>query len=315
VSGTQAVIEPADEAFHSPGPEEQWSDSLYFGGGDARSGAAFYSRIGWRPNEQRIEGAVGVWLPDGRFLLAFAREEAPASEPPAGDGAAAGPVAYECASPLELWRLRFDGAGRLFARAEDVGEARDAYETVALGGELLFTAWIAPFEFHSGLTQGVARRHYEQPGSVAGVLTVGGDRIPFAGAGMRDHSWGVRDWQGVPYWRWMGMLVDPDTFVLLNNVGTADGGETVGGCLMLGGELAPIVTGATEGDQRGFVARASDELGREVELCGEAVSVAPLRQRREGRLTLVNEGLTRLRWDGREGLGISEWLVQMDADA
>ena len=40
------------------------------------------------------------------------------------------------------------------------------------------------------------------------------------------------------------------------------------------------------------------------------MSVAPLRQRRDGRLTLVNEGLTRLRWEGHEGLGISEYLVQ-----
>ena len=40
------------------------------------------------------------------------------------------------------------------------------------------------------------------------------------------------------------------------------------------------------------------------------MSVAPLRQRRDGRLTLVNEGLTRLSWDGHEGLGISEYLTQ-----
>jgi hypothetical protein len=111
--------------------------------------------------------------------------------------------------------------------------------------------------------------------------------------------------------------VDPDTFVLVNNVGLADGGETVGGCLMRDGRLAPIVSGSTEseldpelGCQRRFTARASDELGREAELRGEAVSVAPLRQRRDGRLTLVNEGLTRLSWEGHEGLGISEYLFQ-----
>jgi hypothetical protein len=134
---------------------------------------------------------------------------------------------------------------------------------------------------------------------------------------MRDHSWGVRDWQGVPYWRWFGMLVDPDTFLLVNNVGTADGGETAGGCLKQDGELAPIVACETEseldpelGCQRRFRARIRDELGREARLEGEAVSVAPLRQRRDGRLTLVNEGLTRLHWNGREGYGLSEFLVQ-----
>ena len=66
------------------------------------------------------------------------------------------------------------------------------------------------------------------------------------------------------------------------------------------------------GSQRRFTARARDELGREATLHGEAVSVAPLRQRRDGRLTNVFEALTRLRWNGHEGLGISEYLVQSD---
>jgi hypothetical protein len=311
VATTQPVFTPADEGFHAPGPEEQWSDSLYFGGGDGR-GLAFYTRIGRRPNEDRIEGALGIWLPDGRFVLAFGREEDT-------EEIAAGPVAYECALPFELWRVRIEGAGRAFARAEDVALARDRFQEVELRGDLRFCAWTEPIAFASGLTPGVAATHYEQPGSVAGVLEVADRRVPLAGRGMRDHSWGVRDWQGVPYWRWFGMVVDPDTFLLVNNVGTADGGETVGGCLMRDGIPSPIVACQTEseldpelGCQRRFTAHARDDLGREARLEGEAVSVAPLRQRRDGRLTHVNEGLTRLRWDGHEGYGISEYLVQAD---
>ncbi len=309
--------EPADEGFHVPGPEEQWSDSLYFGGGDARSGLAFYSRIGLRPNEGRIESALGVWLPaqrpglPPRFLLAFARGDAPAE--PAGAPIAAGPLTYDCAVPFEHWRIRVDGEARLWARAEDLGEHPDAHQRLHVSGELRFAAWTAPFAFASGLTESVAARHYEQPGSVSGVLTVGEERFAVAGAGLRDHSWGVRDWQGVPYWRWMGMLVDPDHFLLVHNVGTPARTEVVGGCLMLGGELSPVVAGRTEGTQRDFVAHATDALGRTATLRGAAQSIAPLRQRRDGRLTIVNEGLTRLEWLGHEGLGISEWLVQHDA--
>jgi hypothetical protein len=307
-----AELTAGDEAFHVPGAEEQWSDSLYFGGGDGR-GTAFYTRIGVRPNEGIQEGALGVWLPDGRFVLAFGR----AAD---SEDIACGPVTYECGLPFELWRIRVDGVGRAFACAEDVAVRRDAYEEVTLAGELRFCAWTEPFSFVSGLTTGVATSHYEQPGSISGVLEVGGERVPLAGAGMRDHSWGVRDWQGVPYWRWFGMLVDPDTFLLVNNVGTADGGETAGGCLKRDGLLAAIVACETEseldpelGCQRRFRAQIRDELGREAELEGEAISVAPLRQRRDGRLTHVNEGLTRLRWEGREGYGLSEWLVQVAA--
>ncbi len=146
------------------------------------------------------------------------------------------------------------------------------------------------------------------------MLVVGEERFPVHGAAMRDHSWGVRDWQAVPYWRWMGMLVDPDHFLLVNNVGVRDEhgatAETVGGCMMLGGELAPVVSGSTEGTQRDFVAHATDALGRTATLRGAAISVAPLRQRRDDRLTIVHEGLTRLEWLGHETFGISEWLEQ-----
>lgn len=314
---TATEFDVRDEAFHAPGPEEQWSDSLYFGGGDARSGLAFYARIGARPNEGVIEAALGVWLPPTRpglpprFVLAFARAAAPADLP--GAPIAAGPVTFTCGVPFEHWRLGVDGQARLWARAEDLGEHPEAHQKVAVSGELRFTAWVPPFHFGSGLTNAVASRHYEQPGSVSGVLVVGDERFPVHGAGMRDHSWGVRDWQSVPYWRWMGMLVDPDHFLLVNNVGVrGDHGvtETVGGCLMLGGDLAPVVSGSTEGTQHDFVAHATDALGRTATLRGAAISVAPLRQRRDERLTTVNEGLTRLEWLGHEAFGISEWLEQ-----
>jgi hypothetical protein len=290
-----------DERFHDPGPDEQWSDSLYFGGGDAAT--TLYTRIGRRPNEGRVEGALGIWLPDGRFVLGFGRA-------PDSDQIAAGPVAYECGLPFELWRIRVAGKGRAYARAEDLALAPGDHEEVELGGELRFTAW----------TGAVARHHYEQPGSLSGVLEVGGERIPIAGRGMRDHSWGVRDWQAVPYWRWFGIVVDPDNFLMINNVGTAAGGETAGGLVMRDGVASEVASCETEseldpelGCQRRFVARATDALGRKAVLEGEAFSVAPLRQRRDRRLTLVNEGRTRLRWDGHEGLGISEYLTQTPA--
>jgi len=307
-------LDVRDEAFHAPEPHDQWSDSHYLGGADARSGLVFYARIGARPNEGVVEGALGVWLPPTRpglpprFLLAFARDPAPAELPSAP--VAAGALTFTCDLPLERWTIAVDGGARLWARAEDLGEHPAAHQEVHVTGELRFSGWVPPFEFESGLTSAVAGRHYEQPGSITGELTVNGERFPIDGAGLRDHSWGVRDWQGVPHWRWMGMLVDPDHFLLVNNVGLESGAEVVGGCLMLGGELAPIVTGRTEGTQRDFVAHATDALGRTATLRGAAISVAPLRQRRDERLTIVHEGLTRLEWLGHESFGISEWLEQ-----
>ena len=310
-----APITSAHEAWQPAGGEEQWSDSFYFGGGDGQ-GLAFYSRIGRRPNEGVTEGALGIWLPGQGFLLSFARTSADDDL-----GIAAGPVTFDCNVPLVLWELRFDGAGRLFERAEHIATARDDYRKVPVTGTLRFTAWGDPLEFASGLTQGVATRHYEQPGSIAGVLEVDGRRHGLAGRGMRDHSWGVRDWQRVPWWRWFGMVVNPDNFVMLNNVGTPDGGETAGGFMMRDGEIAAIESCETTseldpelGCQRAFEARAADTRGRTTVLRGRAVEVAPLRQRRDGRLTHVNEGLTEYEWEGHQGTGISEYLMQTAAD-
>jgi hypothetical protein len=300
----------AHEGWQRPGPEEQWSDSFYFGGGDGR-GLAFYSRIGRRPNEGIVEGALGVWLPEQGFLLSFARERS--DEPSIACGAAL----FECLEPLRSWELLFEGHGRLFERAEHIATRREDYREVHVTGSLLFTAWGSPLSFRSGLSTPVASSHYEQPGSLSGAIAVEGLRRPVEGKGIRDHSWGVRDWQQVPYWRWFGFIADPENFLMLNNVGLTDGGETAGGFLMRGGVLAPIVTGATEseldselGYQRSFRASATDEQGRETLLEGRALEVASLRQRRAGRLTLVNEALTEYRWEGRSGTGISEYLVQ-----
>jgi hypothetical protein len=304
-----AEITPACERWQAPGSEEQWSDSFYFGGGDGQ-GLAFYSRVGRRPNEDVTEGAVGIWLPGQGFLLSFARAGL-------AEQVEAGPVRFDCELPLKLWELRFEGAGRLFERAEHVATRREDHETVEFRAALRFTAWREPLSFRSGLTEGVATSHYEQPGSIAGTIEVAGRRHPLAGRGMRDHSWGLRDWQAVPYWRWFGMIADPDNFLVLNNVGTRDGDEVAGGYLMRDGVLSPIESCDTEsqldpelGCQRTFVARARDAAGRETTLAGRAVEVAPLRQRRDGRVTHVNEGLTEYEWEGRRGTGISEYLIQ-----
>jgi hypothetical protein len=307
------------ESWQPPGSEEQWSDSFYFGGGDGR-GLAFYTRIGRRPNERVTEGALGAWLPGQGFLLSFARtpEASPPSPASAAPPIAAGPLAFECMLPLVLWEIRLEGEGRLFERAEHLATKRDAYRTVKVSVALRFTAWGDPLSFASGLADGVATEHYEQPGSVSGTLVVDGHRHAPAGRGMRDHSWGVRDWQQVPYWRWFGMVADPDNFIVLNNVGLRGGGETAGGFMMRDGEIAPIARCETDseldpdlGAQRSFTARATDALGRETTLTGHALEVAPLRQRRDGRLTHVNEALTEYEWEGRHGTGISEYLIQM----
>ena len=211
-----------------------------------------------------IEGALGIWLPPTRaglpprFLLAFARDPSPADL--AAAPIAAGALTLHCGVPFEQWTIAVDGDARLWARAEDLGEHPKRTE-----GDRQRRAALRRVGAAVPLRVRPDERGRRASLRAAGLgqrrADVSGERLTIDGAGLRDHSWGVRDWQGVPYWRWMGMLVDPEHFLLVNNVGLESGAEVVGGCLMLGGELSPIVTGRTEGTQRDFVAHATDELG------------------------------------------------------
>ena len=187
-------ITAAHESWQEPGAEEQWSDSFYFGGGDGR-GLAFYSRIGRRPNEGVTEGALGIWLPGQGFLLTFARTGGRATT-----AIAAGPVAFELRRAAgRCGRSRFDGAGRLFERAEHIATDRDAYRTVD-GRRRPAVHRLGRAAVVRLRPRGRGRQPTttSSPARSPGAIVVDGRRHALAGRGMRDHSWGVRDWQGVP---------------------------------------------------------------------------------------------------------------------
>jgi hypothetical protein len=59
--------------------------------------------------------------------------------------------------------------------------------------------------------------------------------------------------------------------------------------------------------------RATDKMERVHELRGDLLRVAGLPSERDGKKTLVNEGLARWTYEGRTGTGIAEYLHQLDA--
>ena len=46
----------------------------------------------------------------------------------------------------------------------------------------------------------LAAEHYEQSGKVHGTMSVSGRHYTIEGTGHRDHSWGVRNWEGFRSW-------------------------------------------------------------------------------------------------------------------
>ena len=59
---------------------------------------------------------------------------------------------------------------------------------------------------------------------------------------------------------------------------------------------------------------ATDAGGRVHVLRGDVLRIAPVPHEVGGRRTMLNEGLARWTYEGREGFGIAEYLHQLDAD-
>jgi hypothetical protein len=92
----------------------------------------------------------------------------------------------------------------------------------------------------------------------------------------------------------------------------------VGGVVVRGMELDPVreATVVAEYEENGLYhrrveARIATESGEELEIEGSVKGFIPLRNRRDGRVTHIGEGMTEWRWGDRVGYGLSEFLRQV----
>lgn len=109
--------------------------------------------------------------------------------------------------------------GGLRLRKTGFGEpARVEYESAKAKLNFTFTGSHSPFSYRAnpdGLPAWFAANRYEQTGTIAGSIEVGGRTIALEGMAHRDHSWGNRDW-GVPHhWKWF-VAYTPDGSRMVN---------------------------------------------------------------------------------------------------
>jgi hypothetical protein len=97
-----------------------------------------------------------------------------------------------------------------------------------------------------------------------------------------------------------------------------DGVETRGGFVHRGRDLVLVDDLRIDTDFAGpervherIRATLSCRDGTTLEVEGRVLSLIPLRNRREGRVTRISEGMTEWRCDGRTGYGLSEYLDQV----
>src|SRR5262249_42063888 len=153
-----------------------------------------------------------------------------------------------------------------------------------------------------GMAHGFARGHTEQQMAITGSVAVGDQAFYVsAGLGLRDHSWGPRVWQSIWWYRWITASFDGLGIGCTLRGEEASDRRNVNGFLYDrrrygDGHVVPVrdIDLTSEYDDEGFVLHndvvvtTDDHAYR---LHGEVWSSIPLRNRREGKVTRLTEGM------------------------
>ena len=304
--GIEIRLGPEDEYMH-PGPEPTFNESMYFNTYDPVADVGAFVRIGNRPNEGHAEVTTCVYLPDGRVAFMFGRPTIEHNE-----RFEAGGARFEVVTPFEELRVAYDGKVVMLEEPLDMADPRAAftsnpYEQCSI--DLVFGGASQPWggePVHKVEREGeeFAKGHYEQLTTATGTIAVGDLSFAVSGRGLRDHSWGPRTWQAPWYYRWLTVNMGDGTGMMLSRIARKDADGVRQGFAWDGEQLL-AVTGVRlstlwQGDDRyhatvnaTFTLEHPDGHSMERELTGHVLNLIPLRNRREGRVTRISEGLTR----------------------
>jgi hypothetical protein len=287
------TIGPEDEGRHPAGTEPLWGESWYFDFAHPDGSLGGYVRLGLYPNL----GVAWYWaylVRAGQALVAVRDHELDLPRGRAlevrGEGLWS---ALTCEEANSHWSIGLE------AFAVALEDPADAYrgergDRVAFGLDLEWEAAGALFPY-SLLTR------YEQPCTVHGEILLGEDRVPFAGPGQRDHSWGVRDWWVLP-WCWTaGRLVDGTAFHGVTAPGFSTG--------YVGRQDVSSVSVETTVGEEGLPSSALLAVG-DLSLTAAPAGQAPiLLEAPDGRRSRFPRALCHFTApDGRTGVGWTEWL-------
>ena len=313
---------PEDDYTHELGPEPNFNESMYFNFFDRERQIGGFVRLGNRANEGRAEMTVTVFLPDGRALFAFKRAEISHN-----DAFDAGGLRFEVIEPTETLRTVYRGRVLELADPRSMSDPRKAFtqspkrelsldlEHRAVGP--MYGGRASRSEQSREAEQQFAKAHYEQHMQVHGTLTVDGEPLSIEGFGLRDHSWGPRYWQAIHGYEWLTLNFGADFGAMVSVIRRVEGEEKAHGVVVRGDSLLRVTEvklRAEYEDDTLYHRRVFADLGLEngetLAIEGTVRGFIPLRNRRDGRVTHIGEGMTEWRCGDRVGYGLSEFLRQ-----
>ncbi|MGR8921366.1 MAG: DUF7064 domain-containing protein [Gammaproteobacteria bacterium] len=316
------LLEASDEFNHEPGPEPNFNESVYVNAFDPERRCGGWLRLGNRVNEGHAEAQVCLYLPDGRIACQFQRPELHDN-----NAFAAGGLSYEVVEPLSEVAMRYEGELMLLDDPSVLREPRRMFETaprvpasvrVGLAGTSpVYGGEPASDEQETMYGRDFSFGHLFQHGAGRMEIRLGDEALVFDGCGWRDHSWGPRYWTNIWFYRLFIANFGPRHGLCLLKITGRDGVTRRHGVLQVDGDYEEI----TDLDVMTDWSPAKDpvrvRLGvrtarRGVSLRGEVLTLAPLRNRRrvgdELLACRIAEGLTAWDWDGRRGVGMTEYI-------
>lgn len=322
-----------DELMHPTGSDPAWSESYYFNFVDPDSGLAMFTRMGFRPGSGWADGLHAVYLPGKRIAFTYGRRDIQSDLSSYDGDLSAGDLRLVCIEPHKQWRVQYHGPAQDIADGEILLMRRKErpdgwYVPATLSMDLLFDCLTEPHYAGRG-----ERGHFEQSGHVQGTIELNGESWKVDGYGVRDKSWGPRDWgAGVegsaaereasstrqgdgpsPFVNWFSMNFGADIALGGSCFRHPDGVLRGAGWLQRAGrslELEDVVMESTYKpdsilhESVRLTGRTSD--GEQFVIDGTVKSVCPTKIPMSGGATFVNEGLAEFSWDGRTGHGIAE---------
>lgn len=322
---------PEDDYMHQPEDATNFNESRYYNWFDPEPGMGGWVRMGNRVNEGHAELTVCLYLPDGRIGFMYKRPRITTNE--AHD---AGGLRFEVVEPYARHRVTYEGQVCVLENPRDMADPKAAFQgnphldcRLELELTAVGAAWGGEPVWEEGEERPqldpakmFARGHTEQHMAVAGQVAVGVESWKIGrGLGLRDHSWGPRYWQNIWWYRWLTVNLGPELGLACTIAGTEDDQRSVNGFLYDTRRRATNdwvrirdVELKSEYDSDWFPKKnravvTTDDHVYEIE--GDVWSNIPLRNRREGMVTRITEGMTRWRCEDLEGAGLSEYLDQI----